>query len=181
MVLGQTYPMNDEERGSWIKITADVIDKEVRKVLGKELASLKVKVTLQDQSPPFEGLSPTDAPSVAPSMSSSTLEHSPSASSALVLTVIFDVEILLRSRIEEHDVGLYISGAFNSPNDKQSYVVEMRLTRQPAFSRAVSVDVRVPTPFPTPTLPPSSSNNIGLTVGLAVAIVSGLILDGFFV
>ena len=200
MVLGQTSPMNDEERGSWVKITADVIDKEIRKVLGKEqVASLKVKVTLQDQSPPFE------APSVAPSItksSSSTLDRSPSASSAsriwwsrrrldedsgeaLVLTVIFDVEILLRSRIEEHDVGLYISGAFNSPNDKQSYVVEMRLTRQPAFSRTVSVDVRVPnavpTLAPTPTSPPSSSNNIGLTVGLVVAIVSGLILDGLFV
>jgi hypothetical protein len=48
MVLGQTYPMNDEERGSWVKLTADVIDKEVQKVLGKEqVASLKVKVTLQ--------------------------------------------------------------------------------------------------------------------------------------
>lgn len=206
MVLGQTYPMNDEERGSWVKLTADVIDKEIRKVLGKEqVASLKVKVTLQDQSPPFETPSPTDAPSVAPSItksSSSTLDRSPSASSAsriwwsrrrldedsgeaLVLTVIFDVEILLRSRIEEHDVGRYISGAFNSPNDKQSYVVEMRLTRQPAFGRTVSVHVQVPnavpTLAPTPTSPPSSSSNIGLIVGLVVAIVSGLILGGFFV
>lgn len=135
------------------------------------------------------GRTPTPAPADTASMRSILLgdlrnrQLQQTQNSYDSLKVLFDVEILLRSPEENHDVGRYIGGAFNSVDDKQSYIVDLRLTQQEAFDNTISVDVVVPDVVPTqaPTSAPvKASTSIGLIIGMVVVAVSGLALGGFF-
>jgi hypothetical protein len=77
--------------------------------------------------------------------------------------------------MEGYDVCQFIGGAFTSPNDKQDYIVDLRLSGVPAFATTISVDLQIPdaapTPAPTGIDPTSSSDNVGLVLGVVLAIV----------
>lgn len=105
-----------------------------------------------------------------------------------VLAVIFDVDVRLRvisptpSENSGYDVGQFIGGAFNSDNDQQSYVVDLRLTGQPAFFKTISVGLQIPdaAPTPAPTMVDSKSNDVGIIVGVVIAVISLLGMVGYF-
>ena len=205
MFLGNTHPMNDYEQQVWANITSLHIRNEIQNVVGlQQIVTLKVDVILRNQTPPF-GISspPSSAPSVASSNSTADVSvatfHNRFSRLYLdpigglrrrldqemdytVLAVIFDVEVRLRSPKEGNDVGGFIGGAFNSQNDKQSYVVDLRLTGLPAFLTTISVDLQIPdaVPTPAPTVVVSTSSNVGLVLGVVFAVVSVLGVAGVF-
>lgn len=180
----------------WRAITAEHIREEVINVLGEDqIVTLTVDVKMYNQTPP---LAPTMAPSSVRPLPTAAEARGASVRDIVIgdlrrdlqqdsgstasLNLFFDVAILLRSPEESHDVGRYIGGAFNSVDDKQSYIVDLRLTQQPAFDNTISVDVQVPDAAPTPaprTPVESSTMNVGIIIGVVAVALSGMGLAGF--
>lgn len=170
MDLGRTLPMNEESKVAWMEITAKHVRNEVRRQLQGNLVTIKVQVTPTEQTPPFLG-----------NRRHLRQQRRLDQDEDNQLNILFDVEILLRSDVTEHDVSSYIGGAFGSTNDQQSYIVELRLAQVPAFIATHTVYVIVPDASPTPApVPVSSGLNIGIIIGIVAVAVSGVGLAGFF-
>ena len=191
MNISPNDPLTPESQRVWEKITREHIEAEIITYIGiNNLEELVVVLNLNSQEPPFVDASSTGAPSSSPS-------EVPTNPDQAVITNIkksgtrgdflwdirrtqdanlnigFSVDIFIRSALKEHIINHYIGDAFDTQEDRQSYLTDLVLS-DASFERAQRLNVILPDPPPAPT--PAPSNDIGTTSGMIV----GLFVVAFF-
>lgn len=140
-----------------------------------------VPTTQPSQAP---SVVPSDAPSMAPS---SALRRGrgrdlQTESALLPLRIVFDVAVSFRSLGQDYSAVTMVGEAFNSDEDRASYISRLERTNNVAFKNLSDVDLLVEGAAPLEEPPPSggTSSNLGVIVGAAAAgalvVLVGIIL-----
>merc|ERR1712232_221454 len=154
MELGYTNIMDENGITKWEQTTAEAIEREVRKVLGDKIITLKVIVTLQNQyMDPLYQTQVTMAPSQSPPKRRKNQEQDfwdrgrklqeggNIRRNLKKLYLLFDVEILIRSLKKTDEIDRFVGGAFNDINDQQAYVLALRESGSDVFENTLTVGV----------------------------------------
>ena len=200
MVLGGVVPLDSEAELLWTALTAEYIVFEIVDTLGEtQLEKVELSISLTSQKPPLKESSTAvsrNHETIRYRKMQNTEEDSTSGQSQNVAQELaFDVLILLRSSVTEHDVNSYIVGALDEDNEQIAYLMDLRKSGHPAFANASSVSIKgassiyaldgqtVDPPIDLigqPRARVSNSSKNGLAAGLAVVGVVGLCLAGYF-
>lgn len=168
MALRGVEPMSPTSTVVWEDVTAAQITEEVLIVLGpSEVDAVFVNVSMVEQTPPYE-----------------ERRRHLQDDSMMVLTIDFAVSMFIQTTSQDLNLDQFVGGAFNSPNDRESYLGELQSSGDPAFEEANAVVVAVPVePTPAPTNGPSSDDDtpVGLIAGLAVGGGFLVALAGLYV
>jgi len=190
MVLGGVLPLDADAESLWAAITAEFIVYEIVEVVGEmQVERVELSVALISQNPPLKETS------TAVSRNHDALRHRILQEIFREQELTFDLLLLIKSVVTEHDINAYIIGAFDTYEEKREYLKYLRETGHPAnansvsVTRAASVDELDGTtvdspPFDNVVKAQGGDGNPkarrGLTTALTVVGVVGLCLAAFF-
>ena len=106
------------------------------------------------------------------------LQNTSRASNFTYLSLSFDVIIIIRSALQDHDANRYIKGPFDSRSDKRSFLDSLEALGCPEFEKVETLEIIVPTPEATTTEKDSSDSAdwslvyiIAGSIGAAILVI----------
>lgn len=99
-----------------------------------------------------------------------------------LLVYFFDVEVAVRSPLNEHFLNRYVAGPFDSRSEQEDFLLYLQGTGCPDFESLTGVRFVLPAPASqSETTTRSTSTRAGLIAGLVAALSAVAILFGVFV